>query len=49
MDDSAAHITPVVRISPTNDDDVGWHPQLAQGAMETNRLLSLVCDLGLYD
>ena len=49
MDESAAHIAPAVRIVAADDYDVSRHSQVAQGAMETHRLPSLVCDLGLND
>ena len=49
MDEPTAHVTPAVRIVAANDDDVDRHSQVTQSAMETHRLLCLICDLGLYD
>jgi hypothetical protein len=47
MDKAPAHLTPPIGVLPTDDDDVGRHAQVPQGAMKTNRLLSLVGDLRL--
>jgi hypothetical protein len=44
VDDSTAYLTPALSVIPTNDKNVGWHAQIAQSAMEANRLLRLVVD-----
>lgn len=49
MDETSAHLTPTVGVLATYDNDIGRHAQISQGAMKTNRLLSLVADLRLYD
>jgi hypothetical protein len=49
MDDSAPHLTPTIGVVPADDDDISRHAQIAQGAMEAHRLLSLVIDLRLDD
>lgn len=47
MNKAPAHLPPAIGVLATDDDDVGRHTQIAQGAMETNRLLGLVSDLRL--
>jgi hypothetical protein len=47
MDKTSAHLTPTVGVLATDDNDIGRHAQISQGAMKTNRLLSLVVDLRL--
>jgi hypothetical protein len=49
VNEAAAHIAPALRIVATDDYDVSRHSKVAQDAMETHRLLSLIRDLGLYD
>ena len=49
MDKAAAHPTPAVGVLATDDDDISWHAQVAQGAMEAHRLFGLIGDLGLDD
>jgi len=49
MDEPAAHLAPSVGVLATDDNDVGRHAQISQGAMKTNRLLSLVADLRLHN
>ncbi len=49
MNEPTAHVTPAVRIVATNNDDIDRHSQVAQSAVETHRLLCLICDLGLYN
>lgn len=47
MDKSAPHITPAVGVVAADDNDIGRQAQVAQGALETNRLFSLIGDLRL--
>lgn len=47
MDETSAHLTPTVGVLATYDNDIGRHAQISQGAMKTNRLLSLVVNLRL--
>lgn len=47
MNDATTHLTPAVRVLTTNDNDIGRYAQIAQGAMEANRLFGLILDLGL--
>jgi len=49
VDNATAHISPAIGVLATDDDDIGWQTQIAQRAMEANRLLSLVGDLWLND
>lgn len=48
MNETTTDIAPALRIAATDDYDVSRHSKVAQGAMETHRLLSLTRDLGLY-
>lgn len=47
MDKSATYLTPAVCVLAANDDDIGGHAQVAQGAMEAHRLFGLISDLRL--
>lgn len=47
MNKPAAYLTPTVCVLAANDDDIGWHAQVAQGAMEAHRLFGLIIDLWL--
>jgi hypothetical protein len=49
MNKTAPYLTPTVGVLATDDDDVGWYAQIAQGAMEAHRLLRLVDDVRLDD
>jgi hypothetical protein len=49
MDESPAYLAPAVGVLAADDDDVSRQPQIAQGAMEANRLLCLVGNLRLND
>jgi hypothetical protein len=49
MDKASAHSTPALGVLATNDDDICWHAEIAQGAMKSNRLLGLVVHLRLDD
>lgn len=49
VNNATADLTPAVGVFATDDDDICRHAQISQGAMQTNRLLSLVSDLRLYD
>lgn len=49
MDEPTAHVAPAVHIVAAQDYDAGWNSQVAQGAMKTHRLLSLVRNFRLYD
>ncbi|MDX6608223.1 MAG: hypothetical protein QOF85_148 [Solirubrobacterales bacterium] len=48
MNKPAAHLTPTVCVLAANDDDIGRHAKVAQGAMEAHRLFGLIIDLWLY-
>jgi hypothetical protein len=47
MNKPAAYLTPTVCVLAANDDDIGRHAQVAQGAMEAHRLFGLIIDLWL--
>lgn len=47
MDDSTAHLTPALSVTPTDHKNVGRHPQIAQSAMEAKRLLRFAIYLRL--
>lgn len=47
MDKATAHLTPPIGVLPADNDDIGRHAQVPQGAMEAHRLLSLVGDIWL--
>lgn len=47
MDKAAAHLTPALGVLAADNDDICWHAQVADGAMKTHRLLSLVVNLRL--
>jgi hypothetical protein len=49
VDQAAAHPTPAVGVLAADHDDVSRHAQIAEGAMESHRLLSLISDLRLDD
>lgn len=49
MDETTPHLTPALGVVATDDKDVGRHTQVAQGAVESHRLLGLVIDLRLDD
>jgi len=47
MDEAATYLAPALGVLATDDDDIGRDPQIAQRAMEANRLLGLVGDFRL--
>jgi len=47
MNETSAHLTPTIGVLATDNNDIGRHTQITQGAMKTDRLLSLVADLRL--
>jgi catechol 2,3-dioxygenase-like lactoylglutathione lyase family enzyme len=49
MDNSTAHLPPTVGVVATDDDYSCRHPQIAQGPLQTHRLLGLMSDLRLDD
>ena len=49
MNKPPAHLTPALGVVAADDNDISWHAQIAQRAMEAHRLLGLVINLGLND
>ena len=47
MDEATTYLAPALGVVAADNDDIGRHPQVAQGAMQTHRLLGLVSDLRL--
>jgi hypothetical protein len=49
MDNPAADLPPTIGVLATDDDDIGWEAEVAEGAMKAHRLLGLIGDLRLDD
>jgi len=47
MDEAPAHPPPALRVIAADNDDISRHAQISEGAVEPDRLLSLVSNLRL--
>ncbi len=49
MNHPATHLSPLLGVGTTDNDDIDWHAEIPKGAMKPNRLLRLIDNFRLDD